>query len=163
MEVGEGEPDIAAGVLGIADSDRRRGTSLFRGVGVPLREPLDRLTTMVSSTALLRIREARHALRLAQLEEGIRAVAQAATARSCRVLLFGSLARNDWDGLSDVDLLVIAVRRTDAEALADALVQACLADDVLALDQTTWERRCASSPYWQAIAREARPLLETPP
>jgi predicted nucleotidyltransferase len=92
---------------------------------------------MVSSAALLRIRKARHALRMAQLEEGIRTVAQATAARSCRVLLFGSLARNDWDGLSDVDLLVIA------------------------LDQTTWERRCASSPYWQAIAREARPLLET--
>jgi predicted nucleotidyltransferase len=92
---------------------------------------------MVSSAALLRIRQARHALRLAQLEEGIRAVAQAAEARSCRVLLFGSLARNDWDGLSDVDLLV------------------------LALDQTTWERRGASSPHWQAIAREASPLLQT--
>jgi predicted nucleotidyltransferase len=116
---------------------------------------------MVSSAALLLIREARHARRLAQLEEGVRTVAQAAEARSCRVLLFGSLARNDWDGLSDVDLLVIAERRSDAEDLADALVQACLADDVLALDRTTWERRCASSPYWQAIAREACPLLET--
>jgi predicted nucleotidyltransferase len=118
---------------------------------------------MVSSAALVRIRAARHALHLAQLEEGIRAVAQAAAARSCRVLLFGSLARNDWDGLSDVDLLVIAERRSDAEAFADALLQACLADDVLALDQITWERRCASSPYWQAIAREAHPLLATPP
>jgi hypothetical protein len=118
---------------------------------------------MVSSVALLRIRQARHALRLAQLEEGIRAVAQASDARSCRVLLFGSLARNDWDGLSDVDLLVIAVRRTDGEAFGGALVQACVADDVLARARTTWERRCASAPYWQAIAREARPLLEMPP
>jgi predicted nucleotidyltransferase len=118
---------------------------------------------MVSSAALLRIRESRHALRLAQLEEGIRAVAEAAEARSLRVLLFGSLARNDWDGLSDVDLLVIAERRAEAETLADGLLQACLADDVLGLDQATWERRCTCSPYWQAIAREARPLLQTPP
>jgi predicted nucleotidyltransferase len=118
---------------------------------------------MVSCAALIRIRQARHTLRLAQLEEGIRAVAQAAEARACRVLLFGSLARSDWDGLSDVDLLVIAERRSEAEALADDLLQACLADDVLALDQATWERRCTSSPYWKAIAREARPLLETPP
>jgi predicted nucleotidyltransferase len=58
---------------------------------------------MVSAAALLRIREARHALRLAQLEEGIQSLAQAAEARSCRVLLFGSLARNDWDGHSDGD------------------------------------------------------------
>ena len=118
---------------------------------------------MVSSAALFRIRQARHTLRLAQLQEGIRTVADATGMGSCRVLLFGSLARSDWDGLSDVDLLVIAERRTDAEALADALLQACLADDVLALDQATWERRCTSSPYWQAIGREARPLLEASP
>jgi predicted nucleotidyltransferase len=76
------------------------------------------------------------------------------------VLLFGSLSRDDWDGLSDVDLLVIAERRFEAEALADALLSACLADDVLAFDRAGWERRCATSPYWQAIARDALPLLE---
>jgi predicted nucleotidyltransferase len=70
--------------------------------------------------------------------------------------LFGSLARGDWDAYSDVDMLAIAATSEDAETLADAVFSHQVADDVLALSTTEWERlRCSQDPYWQAIGRDA--------
>ncbi|MFM9103891.1 MAG: nucleotidyltransferase domain-containing protein, partial [Cyanobium sp.] len=42
------------------------------------------------------------------------------------MLLFGSLARGDWDGFSDVDLLALAPSQAQASQLADALLSAGL-------------------------------------
>ncbi len=50
----------------------------------------------------------------------------------CRVWLFGSRARGDWDGLSDTDLLVEADCAELAELAADKLRTALVGDDVLA-------------------------------
>ena len=59
--------------------------------------------------------------------------------------LFGSWARGDWDGISDVDVLDLG-----------------MADDVLALTDAEWlERRNGDDPYWRAIGRDAVRL--TPP
>lgn len=115
---------------------------------------------MVNAEVLQRIRAERNGARLERLRRGVRAVQREHGPANGEVLLFGSLARGDWDGLSDVDLLVIAEERSEAEALADALLSAGLGDDVLAFDRRGWQRRRATSPYWQAIAREALPLLE---
>ena len=51
------------------------------------------------------------------------------------VWLFGSMTRGNWDGCSDVDLLAIAPSQQQADALADALLDARLGDDVLALSR----------------------------
>lgn len=70
--------------------------------------------------------------------------------------LFGSLARDDWDAYSDVDLLAIAPSQAEADALADALLGARLGDDVLALSQERWRQlRGGDDPYWRAIGRDA--------
>ena len=70
--------------------------------------------------------------------------------------LFGSWARGDWDGFSDVDVLAIAPNRGQASALADAVLNLGMADDVLALTDTEWqERRNGDDPYWLAIGRDA--------
>lgn len=72
------------------------------------------------------------------------------------VWLFGSWARGDWDGLSDVDLLAVAANQGSAEALADSLLAAGLADDVIALSAPCWQRlRVGDDPYWRAIGAEA--------
>ena len=42
----------------------------------------------------------------------------------CSVWLFGSLARGDWDGFSDIDLLVVAANQDAAERVADQLIEA---------------------------------------
>jgi predicted nucleotidyltransferase len=103
---------------------------------------------------LAAIREQRRLARIAQLREGVAAL----LSQHCsgEVWLFGSLARGDWDAYSDVDLLAIAPTKAAAEDLADALVDAGLGDDVLALSQTRWQQLKASDhPYWRAIARDA--------
>ena len=70
--------------------------------------------------------------------------------------LFGSWARGDWDGFSDVDVLAVASNRDQASGLADAVLRHGMADDVLALTEQEWqERRNGNDPYWRAIGRDA--------
>ena len=70
--------------------------------------------------------------------------------------LFGSWARGDWDGFSDVDVLAVAPNRSQASELADAVLHLGMADDVLALTELEWqERRNGDDPYWHAIGRDA--------
>jgi predicted nucleotidyltransferase len=73
-----------------------------------------------------------------------------------QVWLFGSWARGDWDARSDVDLLAVAPDQVAAEALADALREARVGDDVMALSQERWrQRRCGQDPWWRGIGRDA--------
>ena len=70
--------------------------------------------------------------------------------------LFGSWARGDWDGFSDVDVLAVASNHDQASDLADAVLRHGMADDVLALTEQEWqERRNGNDPYWRAIGRDA--------
>ena len=55
------------------------------------------------------------------------------------VIAFDWLARGDWDGFSDVDLLAIALTASQANNLADALLGNGIADDVIALTQADWQ------------------------
>ena len=72
------------------------------------------------------------------------------------VWLFGSMARGTWDAYSDVDLLAIAPSQQQADALADALLDARLGDDVLALSQERWQQlKQGDDPYWRGIGRDA--------
>ncbi len=118
---------------------------------------------MVSACALQRLRRERQAERLNALQTQVRQQHCEQGPADAWVALFGSMARDDWDGFSDVDLLVVAGRDHDAQGLAASLLNASLADDVLALDRATWLRRVATSPYWRAVAGEARTLSGTKP
>ena len=70
--------------------------------------------------------------------------------------LFGSRARGDWDGFTDVDVHAVASNCDQASGLADAVLQHGMADDVLALTEQEWqERRNGNDPYWRAIGRDA--------
>ncbi|MEB3242201.1 MAG: nucleotidyltransferase domain-containing protein [Cyanobacteriota bacterium] len=81
----------------------------------------------------------------------------------CSVWLFGSLARGDWDGFSDTDLLVVAPSREEAERAADQLGEALLGEDVLAIAQARWEAMDHSaSPHWRAIRAQAIRLHPQP-
>jgi uncharacterized protein len=104
--------------------------------------------------SLAAIREQRHSARLRALRVGAAEVA--ARLAGGEVWLFGSMARGNWDGCSDVDLLAIAPSREQADALADALLDARLGDDVLALSQERWQQlKQGDDPYWRAIGRDA--------
>jgi predicted nucleotidyltransferase len=81
----------------------------------------------------------------------------------CSVWLFGSLARGDWDGFSDTDLLVVAANQDAAERAADQLIEALVGDDVLAIDQERWQAMARSpSPHWRAIRAQAIRLHPEP-
>ena len=70
--------------------------------------------------------------------------------------MFAYLARGDWDGFSDVDVLAIAPSRNQANSLADAVLRLGMADDVVALTDQEWqERRSGDDPYRRAIGRDA--------
>jgi predicted nucleotidyltransferase len=110
--------------------------------------------------SLAAIRTARRQERLSALRQG--ATTTAAAWPDAEVWLFGSLARGDWDAYSDVDLLAIAPSQMDADALADALLEARLGDDVLALTHERWQQlQRGDDPYWRAIGRDAL-RLDTP-
>ena len=80
--------------------------------------------------------------------------------RPDQIWMFGSLARGDWDGLSDVDLLVVAEDEPLAEIWANQLPQVGLGADVVAMDRAHWARLPDSaSPIWRAVARDSMPLL----
>ena len=81
----------------------------------------------------------------------------------CSVWLFGSLARGDWDGFSDTDLLVVAANQDAAERAADQLMEALVGDDVLAIDHERWQAMANSpSPHWRAIRAQAIRLHPEP-
>ena len=104
--------------------------------------------------SLSAIREQRRLMRLDQLRQGAQ---MALTGRpGAEVWLFGSLARGDWDAYSDVDLLAVAPSETGADELSDALLDAQLADDVIALTTNRWRQlRDGDDPHWRAIGRDA--------
>ena len=112
-------------------------------------------------------RQQRHAARLADFTtrlEQLVASSDSADTGPLEILLFGSRARGDWDGLSDTDLLVVAAEKQQASLWADRLLDADLAQDVVAFDQTSWQALASSpSPYWRSVKSQAIPLLHWAP
>ena len=107
-----------------------------------------------------RLRQRERERRLTLLREQLH---QALGAADCTIWLFGSLARGNWDGFSDTDLLVVADSEAAAEHWADQLRQALVGDDVLALPSDRWQAMASSSsPHWRAIRRQALQLHPAP-
>ena len=107
-----------------------------------------------------RLRQRERERRLTLLREQLH---QALGAADCTIWLFGSLARGDWDGFSDTDLLVVADSEAAAVHWADQLRQALVGDDVLALPSDRWQAMANSpSPHWRAIRRQALQLHPAP-
>ena len=113
------------------------------------------------------LRQQRHAAWLADLTtrlEQLVASSDSADRGPLEILLFGSRARGDWDGLSDTDLLVVAAEKQQASLWVNCLLDAGLAQDVVAFDQTSWQELGDSpSPYWRSVKSQAIPLLHRGP
>jgi len=113
------------------------------------------------------LRQQRHASWLADLTtrlEHLVASLEDSGQGALEILLFGSRARGDWDGLSDTDLLVVAAEKQQASPWVDRLLDAGLAQDVVAFDQTSWQELGDSpSPYWRSVKSQAIPLLHWGP
>ena len=112
-------------------------------------------------TSFEELRQQRHAQWLAELKQQIQSIIESKAKPPRQVYLFGSRARGDWDGLSDTDLLVVADTKGEAERWADQLLDSGLAQDVIGLDQETWQGLPNHpSVIWRHVARDAQPLLE---
>ena len=113
------------------------------------------------------LRQQRHGAWLADLTTRLEQLVASSTSAyrdPLEILLFGSRARGDWDGLSDTDLLVVAPKKQQADLWADRLLDTGLAQDVVAFDQTSWQELAASpSPYWRSVKSQAIPLLHRGP
>lgn len=122
---------------------------------------------MAPLSTLERIRQERQKQWLTELRERVGHVGARCLADGVgiqQVLLFGSRARGDYDGLSDTDLIAIGITQQDADLVADALAAAGLGDDLIALSQDAWKRKSSSSnPIWRATSAEALTLYERPP
>ena len=120
-----------------------------------------------SHTPFAILRQQLHAAWLADLTtrlEQLVASSDSANLGPLEILLFGSRARGDWDGLSDTDLLVVAAEKQQASLWVDRLLDAGVAQDVLAFDQTSWQELGDSpSPYWRSVKSQAIPLLHRGP
>ena len=116
------------------------------------------MTASESTFARLRRREQER--RISVLRQRLR---DTLGSSGCSVWLFGSLARGDWDGFSDIDLLVVAANQDEAERAADRLGEALVGDDVLAIDHNRWRAMASSpSPHWRAIRAQAIQLHPDP-
>lgn len=120
-----------------------------------------------SHTPFELLRQQRHAAWLADLTtrlEQLVASTDDPAKGPLEILLFGSRARGDWDGLSDTDLLVVAPQKQKADLWADRLLDTGLAQDVVAFDETSWQELAASpSPYWRSVKSQAIPLFHRGP
>ena len=77
------------------------------------------------------------------------------------VIFFGSYARGDFNGFSDVDLIVVDHNRDLAERLACSIQEQGLADDVLTLNSVEWNQKKKSySFFWKSILQECICLYE---
>lgn len=120
-----------------------------------------------SPTPFELLRQQRHAAWLTDLTTRLEQLVASSTSAyrgPLEILLFGSRARGDWDGLSDTDLLVVAPKKQQADLWADRLLDTGLAQDVVAFDETSWQELAASpSPYWRSVKSQAIPLLHRGP
>ena len=120
-----------------------------------------------SHTPFELMRQQRHAAWLADLTTRLEQLVASSTSAHrgpLEILLFGSRARGDWDGLSDTDLLVVAPQKQKAALWADRLLDTGLAQDVVAFDETSWQELGASpSPYWRSVKAQAISLLHQGP
>lgn len=114
---------------------------------------------MVQLSQLARIRQESHRAWLEQMRSRCHAVGDACINHGVaieQVLLFGSRARGDFDGYSDIDLIAVGKTQIDAEAVADAIADAHLGDDLIAMSKQDWLQKAESqSPSWRAIFAEA--------
>lgn len=114
---------------------------------------------MVQLSKLARIRQERHQAWLEQMRSRCHAVGDACLNHGVgieQVLLFGSRARGDFDGYSEIDQIAVGKTQIDAEAVADALADAHLGDDLIAMSKKDWQQKAESqSPSWRAIFAEA--------
>ncbi len=82
--------------------------------------------------------------------------------RGDRIYLFGSRATGEWDGYSDIDILVVFADPADRRRHDNAYAAlAVIADDLIVLQEAVYADRVKKShPFWTRVDLEKQLLLE---
>ncbi|HCP35164.1 MAG TPA: hypothetical protein DIT94_12285 [Deltaproteobacteria bacterium] len=132
---------------------------------MPELEPLSRSLEIQSmnpkAKTIQELKVQRHRKKLVQLRSSIAELVQEQRFHPESVILFGSYARGDFNGFSDIDLIVVDRSRDQAVRLAAVLQEQGLADDVLTFDMEQWsQKQVSKSAFWKSVREEYITLYE---
>ena len=93
------------------------------------------------SRSIKELKAKKHHEKLSLLRASVKEIVHREKMEPQYVILFGSYARGDFNGFSDVDLIVVDHNRDQAERLACSIQEQGLADDVLTLNSEEWNQK----------------------
>ena len=113
------------------------------------------------SRSIKELKAKKHHEKLSLLRASVKEIVLRGKMEPQFVILFGSYARGDFNGFSDVDLIVVDHNRNQAERLACSIQEQGLADDVLTLSSVEWnQKKKSDSFFWKSILQESKCLYE---
>ena len=113
------------------------------------------------SRSIKELKAKKHHEKLSLLRASVKEIVHREKMEPQFVILFGSYARGDFNGFSDVDLIVVDHNRDQAERLACSIQEQGLADDVLTLNSEEWsQKKKSDSFFWKSILQESICLYE---
>ena len=113
------------------------------------------------SRSIKELKAKKHHEKLSLLRASVKEIVNREKMEPQYVILFGSYARGDFNGFSDVDLIVVDQNWDQAERLACSIQEQGLADDVLTLNSVEWnQKKKSDSFFWKSILQESICLYE---
>ena len=113
----------------------------------------------VKSRSIKELKVKKHHEKLSLLQASVKEIVNREKMEPQFVILFGSYARGDFNGFSDVELIVVDHNRDQAELLACSIQEQGLADDVLSLNAVEWNQKEKSDSFFRkSILQEFLPL-----
>ena len=108
------------------------------------------------SRSIKELKAKKHHEKLSLLRASVKEIVHREKMEPQFVILFGSYARGDFNGFSDVDLIVVDHNRDQADRLACSIQEQGLADDVLTLNSEEWnQKKKSDSFFWKSILQES--------
>ena len=96
---------------------------------------------IAKSRSIKELKAEKHHEKLSLLRASVKEIVNREKMEPQFVILFGSYARGDFNGFSDVDLIVVDQNRDQADRLACSIQEQGLADDVLTLNLVEWNQK----------------------
>ena len=113
------------------------------------------------SRSIKELKAKKHHEKLSLLRASVKEIVHREMMAPQYVLLFGSYARGDFNGFSDVDLIVVDHNRDQADRLACSIHEEGLADDALTLSSVECnQKKKSDSFFWKSIFKESICLYE---
>ena len=107
------------------------------------------------SRSIKELKAKKHHEKLSLLRASVKEIVNREKMEPQFVILFGSYARGDFNGFSDVYLIVVDQNRDQADRLTCSIQEQGLADDVLTLNSEEWnQKKKSDSFFWKSILQK---------